>query len=142
MKKILSSLLVLVLLTSVFVINVSKVSAASYPTLVYTHYVYGKGIVFVFDANGTNLRTPNLKGSTLYLHGNAYPLSCIVDKADGLIVCTARGGLTEFAGDQGSVSLLGRLYSVIIPGLPEVPRENCYPYPNSPGKNIICYEDR
>ena len=121
MKKIFSFLMVMSLLASVFVFNVSKASAASYPTLSDVHYVFGKGIVFVFDTNGMKVRAPNLKGSTLYLHGNSYPLACTVDKSAGKIICTVRGGLTEFAGDQGSVSLLGRQYSVVIPSVPSVP---------------------
>lgn len=125
MKKIISLVLVLVVLSSAFLFNVGKASAASsYPTLVDTHYVYGKGIVFVFDLNGARVRAPNIKNSTLYLNSNTYHLSCWVNRANQTIVCTARGGLTEFAGDQGTVSLLGRLYSVIIPSLPE-PQNIC-----------------
>jgi hypothetical protein len=131
MKKIYSFLLVLVVLTSAFAFNIGKASALSYPTLTDVHFVTGKGIVFVFDLNGMRLRGPNLKGATLYLHGNPYPLACLVDKEDGKIVCTVRGGLTEFAGDQGSVSLLDRLYTVIIPSLPAkpvvIPPDECAP---------------
>ena len=139
MKKIFSFLMVMSLLASVFVFNVSKASAASYPTLVDVHYVYGKGIVFVFDANGMNVRAPNLRGSTLYLHGNSYPLACTVARASGMIVCTVRGGLTEFAGAQGSVSLLGRLYSVVIPSVPGVPPvvEECV-FKVAHGASLIC----
>jgi hypothetical protein len=90
--------------------------------------VVGKGVVFVFDLNGANVRGPNLN-ATLYLNGNSYPLACKVNKEEGTIICTVRGGLTEFAGDAGSVSLLGRLYSVIIPARPELPefQDNCPP---------------
>jgi hypothetical protein len=121
MKRLFSILMIVAVLASAFLFNVSKASAASYPTLVDTHFVYGKGIAFVFDTNGMKVRAPNLRGSVLYLHGNSYPLACWVNNIAGTIVCTVRGGLTEFAGDQGSVSLLGRLYSVIIPSRPEAP---------------------
>jgi len=125
MKKVISLVLALVVLSSAFLFNVGQASAASsHPILVDTHYVDGKGIAFVFDLNGARVRSPNIKNSTLYLNGNSYPLACRVNRSDATIICTVRGGLTEFAGDQGSVSLLGLLYSVIIPSLPE-PQDIC-----------------
>lgn len=131
MKKIFSFVMVIFILASALAFNVSAVRADSSPILTDVHFVAGKGIVFVFDKNGARVRAPNLKNSTLYLNGNSYPLACKVNKEEDTIVCTVRGGLTEFAGDQGSVSLLGLLYSVIIPSPPEIapqlPPDECAP---------------
>ncbi len=121
MKRLLSAVMIVTVLASALLFNVGKAQAASYPTLTATRYVIGREIVFAFEFNVAKLRGPNLRNASLYLHGATYPLACTVNKDNGTIICIAQGGLSKFAGDRGSVSLLGHLYSVVIPAVPEQP---------------------
>jgi hypothetical protein len=121
MKKLFSLVMVLAVLGAALWFNVGQASAVSYPTYSASRFVSGKGIVFVFDLNGSNLKAPNLKNATLYVGSNSYPLACTVNKEEGTIVCVVRGGLTEFAGQHGTIFLAGKLYSVIIPDIWEIP---------------------
>ena len=116
MKKIFASFMIVAILASALIFNVGKAGAASYPTLVDSRYVEGKGISFIFDSNGMKVRGPNLKNAVLYVNGDSYPLACTFNKEQESIVCVVRGGLTEFAGMPGTVQLMGYFYSVIIPG--------------------------
>lgn len=123
MKKIFLFLMATMILASAFFLNVGSARADDAPTFVGAHSVNGKGVAFIFDLNGLKLRTPNLKGAVLFLNGNIYPLSCTVNKGEDKIVCTATGKLSDlYAGDQGTISLLGWYYSVIIPPRLEMDR--------------------
>ena len=61
----------------------------------------------------------------MFVGSSFYDLGCTVNKEEGKIICVARGGLTEFAGQTGIIHLAGQIFYVIIPDryTPEAPEE-------------------
>lgn len=118
MKRVFSFLMALTVLLSAFAWTGAAQAAGSL-TYIGSKYVWGKGVVFVFEGSG--LKNKDLKGATLFVGSNEYKLSCSVNKQAGKVVCVAGGGLTKYAGDIGFATLAGQSFAVTIPGrtLPE-----------------------
>jgi hypothetical protein len=85
-------------------------------------YVVGTGIVFTFEAEG--FRNKDLKNATIYVGSDFYDLYCWVRKAEGRILCVARGSLTQFASQTGIIYLGGQIFYVIIPNKHGIPEES------------------
>lgn len=113
MKKLFSLLMVIVVLVSVLGVAVTKARAAG-PIISFDSagFIYGKGVVFTFIAT----EKVNVKNAGIYAGSDWYKLSCVYKKEDGTIVCVAVGGLTQFAGQTGIITLGGQIFWVIIPG--------------------------
>ena len=77
-------------------------------------FVWGKGIVFVFEALG--FRNRDVRGVELFVGSNFHDLGCTVNKEEGKIICVASAGLTQYAGQTGIIYLAGQIFYVIIPG--------------------------
>jgi len=121
MKKLFSLFLLLAVMASAFGVHVGAAKADG-SLIVYEEglYVWGKGIVFIFDATG--YRNRDLKDATIYVGSDFYDLFCWVTEERDHIVCNAQGGLTQFAGQVGVIYLAGQIFYVIIPnkaGAPE-----------------------
>jgi len=116
MKKFLSLLMAVVVLLSMFLFSASKAQAAGLITYKGGLFVWGKGVVFVFEASG--IRNKDVKNASIFAGSNFHDLYCSVNKAEGKIVCVARGELTEYAGQTGIIHLAGQIFYVTIPGRP------------------------
>jgi len=114
MKKIFSLLMALTVLGSALGLQVGTAQADG-GLIVYEGglYVWGKGIVFHFDAEG--YRNKDLKDASIYVGSDFYDLFCWVTSDKEHIVCNAQGGLTQFAGQTGIIYLGGQIFYVIIP---------------------------
>lgn len=119
MRKLISLGLVIGVLISTIWVTAGKVQAAGLITYRGGLYVWGKGIVFVFDASG--YRNKDVKDASIFVGSNFHNLGCTVNKEEGKIVCVLRGGLTQHAGETGVIYLGGQVFYVIIPDrtLPE-----------------------
>ncbi len=104
MKKIFSLLIAIVVLVSAFSFSASKPQAAGLITFADGRFVWGKGIVFLFDAS--EIKNKDLKGANIFA-GSDYHIE--------QIVCVVSGGLTEFAGETGVIYLAGQIFYVTIP---------------------------
>lgn len=119
MRKLLSLGLAIGVLISTFWVTAGKVQAAGLITYRGGVYVWGKGIVFVFDASG--YKNKDVKDASIFVASNFHDLGCTVNREDGKIVCVLGGGLTKHAGETGVIYLGGQVFYVIIPDrtLPE-----------------------
>ena len=120
MKKIFLLLMVLAVFTSAFGLQVATAQADG-SLIVYEGglFVWGKGIVFQFDAEG--YRNKDLQNANILVGSDFYDLFCWVLKGEGKIVCNAQGDLTQFAGQTGIIYLGGQVFYVIIPARPGSP---------------------
>lgn len=116
MKKVFSLAMVMFILVSMLLISAGSAQAAGLITYRGGLFVWGKGVVFVFD--GSNIRNKDVKGASIFAGSNMHGLACSVNKDDGRIVCVARGGLTEFAGQTAIIYLGGQVFYVTMPGKP------------------------
>lgn len=114
MRRVFSFLVTAVMLLSVFGFA-GTVQAAGSLTYIESRYVWGKGVVFIFEGEG--LKNKDVKGANLFVESNDYKLSCWVNKAEGKVICVASSGLTQYAGEFGTVSLAGQVFTVLIPGI-------------------------
>ena len=114
MKRIFSILMLFVLLVSALGLSASPASASGLITYVHGVFVWGKGIVFVFEASG--FRNRDVRGADIFVGSNFHDLGCTVNKEEGKIICVASAGLTQYAGQTGIVYLAGQIFHVIIPG--------------------------
>jgi|SRR5687768_12373757 len=119
MRKLILLGLAIGVLISTLWCTAGKVQAAGLITYRGGLYVWGKGIVFVFDASG--YRNKDVKDASIFVGSNFHDLGCTVNKEEAKIVCTLRGGLTEHAGETGVIYLGGQVFYVLIPDrtLPE-----------------------
>jgi hypothetical protein len=113
MKKVFSLLIAIVVLASAFSFSASKAQAAGLITFADGRFVWGKGIVFLFDASG--IKNKDLKGANIFAGSDYHKLYCSFNKEEGRIVCVVSGGLTEFAGQTGVIYLAGQIFYVTIP---------------------------
>lgn len=113
MRRVFSFLMAAAVLFSVFGMAGTARAAGSL-TYIESRFVWGKGVVFVFE--GTGFKNKDLKGAILFVESNDYKLSCWVNKDEGKVICVASGGLTQYAGETGVITLAGRSFTVIIPG--------------------------
>lgn len=120
MKRILLVLIAVILLIPALGFDTGRANAAGLITYVDGRYVWGKGIVFVFEAEGYKNR--DVRGATIFAGSNFHDLGCTVNGEADRIVCVLRGGLTEFAGETGVIHLGGQVFYVTIPDrvLPQV----------------------
>jgi len=123
MKKMFLLLMAVAMFASAFGLQVGMAQADG-SLIVYegSLFVWGKGIVFQFDAEG--YRNKDVKNATIHIGSDFYDLFCWVLKEEGKIVCNAQGGLTQFAGETGIIYLGGQIFYVIIPGRAGAPEES------------------
>jgi len=121
MKKIFLLLMAMTVFVSAFGVQVGTARADGGSLIIYSDglFVWGKGIVFIFDATG--YRNKDLKDASIYVGSDFYDLFCWVLKEEGKIVCNAQGGLTQFAGQTGIIYLGGQIFYVIIPARSDAP---------------------
>ena len=136
MKKVSSFLIALVVLISAFLSSASSAQAAGVISYLDGRFIWGKGIVFLFEAEG--YKAKDLKNANIFAGSDYHKLHCSINKEMGRIVCVASGGLTEFADQAGVIYLAGQVFYVTIPdkgirhGLPG-PDEVC-PDPGEEGE--------
>ena len=120
MKKSLSLAMAVVILISALWVSTGSAGAAGMISYAGGRFVWGKGIVFVFDASG--YRNKDVRDASIFAGSNFHDLYCTVDKEKEHIVCVARGSLTEYAGQTGIIHLAGQIFYVTIPDrtLPQV----------------------
>lgn len=136
MRRVFSFLMAAVVLLSVFGMA-GTARAAGNLTYIESRFVWGKGVVFIFE--GTGFKNKDLKGAILFVASNDYKLSCWVNKDEGKVICVAGGGLTQYAGETGVITLAGRSFTVIIPGrtIPaQVDESLSCPEGSEPGANV------
>lgn len=114
MKRIFSVLMAAVVFLSVFGV-VGTAQAAGSLTYIESRFVWGKGVVFVFE--GTGFKNKDLKGAILFVESSDHKLSCWVNKDEGRVICVAGSGLTRYAGEIGFITLAGQVFTVIIPAM-------------------------
>ena len=119
MRKIILLGLAIGVLISTFWVTTGKAQAAGLITYRGGLYVWGKGIVFVFDAPG--YRNKDVKDANIFVGSNFHDLGCTVNQEEAKIVCTLGSGLTQYAGQTGVIYLAGQVFYVTIPDrtLPE-----------------------
>src|SRR5688572_12663724 len=119
MKKGFTLLLAMVVLTSTFLFSASKAQAAGLITFSDGRFIWGKGLVFVFDA--TDVKNKDLKGANIFAGSDYYKMYCSYNDETEKIVCVVGGGLTQYEGETGIIYLAGQMFYVTIPGI-SVPR--------------------
>jgi hypothetical protein len=119
MKKVFFLLLSAAVMVSALGVQVNRAKADGYITYEGAQYVVGTGIVFTFSAEG--FRNKDLKNATILVGSDFHDLYCWVRKAEGRILCVARGSLTEFAGQTGIIYLGGQIFYVLIPNKHGIP---------------------
>jgi len=118
MKKFFSLLIAIVVLVSAFSFSASKAQAAGLITFADGRFIWGKGIVFQFDAS--EVKNKDLKGANIFAGSDYHKMYCSYNDDTEKIVCVLSGGLTEFAGQTGVIYLSGQIFYVTMPamGLP------------------------
>lgn len=118
MKKIMSVVMVVIILVSTLWLSLDKAGAAG--TIGYRGglFVWGKGVVFVFDGSG--YRNRDVRDAVIFVGSRSYDLHCTVNKEEGKIVCVTGGRLTQYAGQTGVIYLAGEAFYVIIPAKPSL----------------------
>lgn len=114
MKRVLSVLLLAVVLIATLGFSAGSASAAALIRYLDGRFVQGKGVVYIFAAEG--LRNKDVKGAQIFVGSNFYNLGCTVDKDAGRIVCVVGGDITPFAGQTGVLYLAGQMFYVPVPG--------------------------
>lgn len=119
MKKFLSLGLAVIALISLLWIPIGNAGAKGLIRFVDGRFVWGKGVVFVFEASG--YRNKDVRNASILVGSNFHDLYCTVDKEKQNIVCVAGGNLTDYAGQTGVIYLAGQIFYVTIPdrNLPE-----------------------
>jgi len=117
MKKVLSLGMAVLIHVSMLWVSTGRAAAAGSINYVDGRYVWGKGIVFVFDAAG--YRNKDVKHASIFVASNFYDLHCTVEKEN--IVCVLGGSLTAYAGLTGIIYLAGQVFYVTIPDKPQPP---------------------
>ena len=115
MKKIFSLLIAIVVLASAFSFSAGKAQAAGLITFADGRFVWGKGIVFQFDAS--EIKNKDLKGANIFAGSDHHKMYCSYNEDTERIVCVVSGGLTEFAGETGVIYLAGQIFHVTIPDM-------------------------
>jgi len=131
MKKILSLVMAAVILISMLWISVGSAGAAGLISYAGGRFVWGKGVVFVFEASG--YRNKDVRDASIFAGSNFHDLYCTVDKEKENIVCVARGALTEYAGQTGIIHLAGQIFYVTIP-------DRIFPVQTTVDQPLVCVE--
>jgi hypothetical protein len=117
LKKALSLGVAIVVFLSMFSFHPGTAKAAGIVTYRGGLFVWGKGVVFVFEGSG--FRNKDVKGADIFAGSNFHDLYCNVNKdEDEKIVCVAGGRLAEYAGEAGVIHLAGQVFYVTIPAKP------------------------
>ena len=95
---------------STLAFQAGHVKAATPITYADGRFMWGEGVVFIFEATG--YRTRDVRDTTIFVGSNFHELGCKVNKEKTRIVCIGRGGLTEYAGQTGIIHLAGQLFNV------------------------------
>jgi hypothetical protein len=115
MKKFFSLLIAIVVVTSAFSLSASRAQAAGLITFADGRFIWGKGIVFQFDAS--EVKNKDLKGANIFAGSDYHKMYCSYNDDTEKIVCVVGGGLTEFAGQTGVIYLAGQIFYVTIPNM-------------------------
>jgi len=113
MKKVFLLLTVLVISISSLWVGAGNAQAAGTITYAGSHFVWGKGAVFIFKATG--VKNKDLKEARIFVGSNSHNVSCWVNKNEGKIICVAGGGVTKYGGEAGFLHLAGHTFQVRIP---------------------------
>ncbi len=119
MKKIISFTMAVVILACTLWFSTGSATAAGTITYLGARFVWGKGVVFIFEASG--YRNRDVKGATLSIGSSSFDVHCTVNKKAGKIICVAGGGLTQYTGQTGILYLAGHAFYVVIPARPLLP---------------------
>ena len=137
MKKVLLLLILLVVSVFSFWGGAGPAQAAGTITFVRSHFVWGKGVVFIFEA--TDVGNKDLKDASIFIGSNYHHLSCSLNEEADRIPCVLGGGFTQYAGQIGVIYLNGLIFYVEIPqkGTPDetTPTDTCTP-PNVLGADV------
>ena len=114
MKKLLYVVMLAVLLVSALGFSAKATSAAGLIDFVDARFVPGKGVVYIFAAEG--LRNKDVRGAEIWAGSNFYDLGCTVNKQEGLIICVVGGDITPYAGQTAVIFLGGQIFYVSVPG--------------------------
>jgi hypothetical protein len=119
MRKIVLAVVAVLFLVYTFGFSTGAATAEGIITYREAHFVWGKGIAFVFDASG--YRNRDVKDATLTIGSTLFKVHCSVNKKEGKIVCVAGSGLTQYAGMTGILTVAGQAFYVTIPARPAQP---------------------
>lgn len=115
MKRFFSFLIAVVVLVSAFLSSAGKAQAAGVISYLDGRYIWGKGIVFLFEADG--YKAKDLKNANIFAGSDYHKLHCSISQEEAKIVCVASGGLTEFADQVGVIYLAGQIFYITIPDM-------------------------
>ncbi|MCC6498822.1 MAG: hypothetical protein IT313_01000 [Anaerolineales bacterium] len=113
MKKLFLGLLSLVITVSALGLQVSRARAGGIITYERRSFVVGKGIVYIFAAEG--YRQKDLKDARIFVGSDYHDLFCWVSEEGDHIICNAQKGLTQYVGQTAVVYLAGQAFNLIIP---------------------------
>lgn len=113
MKKLFLVLMTLVLAVSALGLQVSRAQAGGPITYERMSFVIGKGIVYIFAAEG--YRQKDLRDASIFVGGDDHDLFCWVSQERDHIICNAQKGLTQFAKQTAIIHLAGQVFYVEIP---------------------------
>lgn len=131
MKKFVPLVMIVSMLAGMLWLSVDNATAAGTITFTGARFVWGKGVVFVFEATG--YKNSDVKGAVLTIGSKSFNVHCTVNKKDEKIVCVAGSGLARYAGQMGILSVAGHAFYVIIPSKPAL-------RPGSGGGSLSCPE--
>lgn len=123
MKKLLYLCMLFAIFASALGLHVSSARAEGFITYDEASFVWGKGIVFIFDAEG--YRNRDVRNASILVGSDYFDLFGWVTKEKDKIVCNAQGGLTRFAGQTAIIFLAGQIFYVTIPGAGGTPALTC-----------------
>lgn len=116
MRKFMSLVMVLVILVCTLWFSADNAAAAGTITFTGARFVWGKGVVFVFDASG--YKNADVKGAYITVGSKSFNVHCTVNKKAEKIICVAGSRLTRHAGEMGILALAGQAFYVTIPDKP------------------------
>jgi hypothetical protein len=114
MKKALFFLMALAVFASALGLQVQDAKAEGTITFEEAAYVYGKGFVFIFAAEG--YRNRDLREASIYIGSDFYDLFCWVAEDGEHIICNAQSMLLPFSHQIGVIYLAGYIFYVELPG--------------------------
>lgn len=112
MKKTPLFALVVISILSMILFTAGGPGAAKLATLVDTRFVYGKGVVFIFDLTG-KFKASDLKGAYVKIGAKKVPLDCSLNDW-GQAACTS-SGMGENSGKSVTGGFAGFWFTSSIP---------------------------
>ncbi len=113
MKKIITLGIAVIALISTLWFSAESATAAGTITYMGARFIWGKGVVFVFDAS--DYKNSDVKDATLTIGSSSFDVHCTANKERGKVICVAGSGLTQYAGQTGILYLAGHAFYVEIP---------------------------